>query len=161
MPLFASLHGKLWNVTCLWRKSKRNFLDSPRRLRGMIKGRFQTRTDVWGVGGIPIANTPIELVEIDFAGDVDFATSLRIQDTFSRFAVIVFTGQRRQKNKHLKWYEKVRFRIGRQCLGRLKSWRQAKIPDLFGSFSGILYCAQYNFANDNSGPSSKFRGDGA
>ena len=44
--------------------------------------------------GIQIANTPNELVEMDFADYGDFATFLRIQGTFSRFSAIIFMGEK-------------------------------------------------------------------
>ena len=70
---------------------------------------------------IPIANTPNELAAMDFADYGDFATCLNIQDAFPRFSVIVFISA--MKNEHRKRYEKMRFRIGWQRLGRLISWR--------------------------------------
>ena len=45
-----------------------------------------------GVAKIQIANTPNELVEMDFADYGYFANFLRIQGAFSRFSVIIFTG---------------------------------------------------------------------
>ena len=97
------------------------------------KGDFEQGRMFGRVAEILIANTSSELVEMDFAGYGDFATSLRIQDAFSCFSVIVFMGTK--KNKLRKWYGGARFRIGRRCLGRLKSrWRE-KIPDSLGKLS--------------------------
>ena len=89
---------------------------------------FKHERTFGGVAKIPIANTPIELAEMDFADYVDFATFLHIRDTFPRFSVIVFMGAKTHKRR--KWYDGMRFRIGRQRSVRPKSWRKTKIPDL-------------------------------
>ena len=44
------------------------------------------------VAKIPISNSFNELVERDFVDYGDYAAFLQIQDTFSRFSVVVFTG---------------------------------------------------------------------
>ena len=48
------------------------------------------------VAKIPIANTFSELVEMDFVDYGDHATFLRIQDTFSRFSVVIFLGTKKK-----------------------------------------------------------------
>ena len=50
-----------------------------------------------GVAKSLIANTFSELAETDFVDYGDFATFLRIRDTFSRFSVIVFIGTKKKE----------------------------------------------------------------
>ena len=52
-----------------------------------------------GVAAIPIANTSDELADVDFLGYGDFATFLRIQDTFSHFSAIVLRGVSKKKEE--------------------------------------------------------------
>ena len=59
-----------------------------------------------GVEKIPIANTCDELVEMGFADYGDFATFLRIYETFSRFPAIIL------------WELKESRTIGRNGLGK-------------------------------------------
>ena len=51
------------------------------------------------VAKIPIANAFSELVEMDFVGYGDLATSLHIQDAFSRFSAIAFLGTKRNEEQ--------------------------------------------------------------
>ena len=50
-----------------------------------------------GSAKIPIANKFNELVEMDFADYVDFATFLHIRDNFSRFWVIALMGVKERR----------------------------------------------------------------
>ena len=54
------------------------------------KGGFKKERMFGRVSKIPIANTFNELVEMDFVDYGDRATFLHIQDTFSRFPVVIF-----------------------------------------------------------------------
>ena len=102
-------------------------------LQKMIKkGDFKQERMFGRAAKIPTANTSNELTEINFADYGDFATFLHIRATSPRFSEIVFTGPK--KNKHRIWCEETRFQIVRQRLGRLKSWRQTKIPYYRRSF---------------------------
>ena len=49
------------------------------------------------VAKIPIANTSSELVAMDFVDFGDRATFLHIQDTFSRFSVVISTAQKMEE----------------------------------------------------------------
>ena len=49
------------------------------------------------VAKIPISNTINDLVGMDFVDYVDHATFLHIQDTFSRFSVIIFLGTKKKE----------------------------------------------------------------
>ena len=45
MPISTSRRGELCNVAYLWQKSQRNFLDSSRILRGMVKRAISNRNE--------------------------------------------------------------------------------------------------------------------
>ena len=48
---------------------------------------------------IPIANTFIELIEMDFADCGDLSTFLHIRDSFSRFSAIAFMGAKKKEEQ--------------------------------------------------------------
>ena len=66
-------------------------------------GDFKQEMMLGRVAKIHIANTFNGIVDMDFLDYGHFATFLHIQDTFSRFSAIIFTGAK--KNKHRKWCE--------------------------------------------------------
>ena len=65
-----------------------------------------------GVAKIPIANTPNELVEMDFADRVYLATFLNIRDSFSLFSAIVFLGTKKTEGQTAEMVRGLRFLTG-------------------------------------------------
>ena len=112
-----------------------------------------------GVAKIQIANTPNELVEMDFADYGYFANFLRIQGAFSRFSVIIFTGAETTEEQTA---EMVRCDVISNWFlvygapGIIVSDKDSRFT---GDFSRILHRPQYCCANSNSGQSPKFRGN--
>ena len=82
MPISASHHGELRNITYFGINPKETFRVINAISENDKKGRSQTGTDVWGVAKIQNANNSIELVGMDFAEYGDFATFVRIHDAF-------------------------------------------------------------------------------
>ena len=77
-------------------KSQINFLASAEISQQSVKGRFQTRKDVWRGIEMHIANTDNGLVGMDFAGYGDFAAFLHIRDAFSSSAAAILRERRRR-----------------------------------------------------------------
>ena len=63
------------------------------------KDDFKQERMVGRVAKMPISNTFSELVEMDFVDYGRHATFLRIQDTFSRFPVIIFLGTKKKQEQ--------------------------------------------------------------
>ena len=63
------------------------------------KGDFNQERMFGWVAKIPIANTSNGLVEMDFVEYGDHAAFLHIQDTFSRFTVIIFSRTKKQEEQ--------------------------------------------------------------
>ena len=63
------------------------------------KGDFKQERMFGRVAKIPIANTFIELVEMDFADYGIHAAFLHIQDTFSSFSVVIFMGTKKKEEQ--------------------------------------------------------------
>ena len=124
------------------------------------KDDFKQERMLGGVAAIPIANTSDELADVDFLGYGDFATFLRIQDTFSHFSAIVLRGVSKKKEEQTA--EMVRGKVIPNWLAVFGAPRIIVVDKdsrfTVGDFPRVLYRPLYSFANANYAPSSKFRG---
>ena len=84
-------------------KNPKKYLGKIKELAGNEKDEFEQERMFGRVAKIPISNTFRELAEMDFVNYGDYATFLHIQDTFSRFPVIIFQRTKKMKSKRRKW----------------------------------------------------------
>ena len=143
----------------LWQKSQRNFLEIPTLLRDMVKRAIPNRIEFL----VDRRRSQLQILSASWSKWI-LRTMAILQVSCAFRTLFTLLGNRayvgKERGKHRKRYEEMRFRIGWQRLRRMQSWWKTEIPDFRGNISGILYFAQCTSANSDPGPSAKFRGDG-
>ena len=125
----------------------------------MIKKGDSEQERMFGrVAEIPIANTFSGLAEMDIVDYEHYAEILRIQDTFSRFSVVAYTGRKEKgwansgNGLRIDDFPRV---SGVWAPGIIEA---DKDMVFIGGFSGVSYRSRHCFTNRNSRASSESGG---